>query len=318
MIKTRTLGRTGLRVSEIGFGGWAIGGSGYGPTNDDESLDALAAAWEKGINFYDTADTYGHGHSEMLLARFIKGKPREKIIIASKAGWDFYHGASKKNFDPDYIRFACGESLKRLECGVIDVYQLHNPKVDLIKEGAMTEALEALKKAGKIRFLGISVHTEEEALAAIHDGRFDTIQLAFNMLDQRMAAKIFDLAFEKKTGIIAREPLACGLLSGKYKPGHQFHREDHRRRWLNEKLEHDLKKVEKLKSVLSTQRLSLARAALEYVLDFDAVSTVIPGAKTRTQVLENIQASANRMLRIEESHHLRDLYTREEIFKKFL
>jgi len=117
-MKYRELGRTGLRVSEIGFGCWAIGGTSYGPTRDEESLEALQTAWEHGVNFYDTADTYGHGHSEELIAQFLRDKPRDQVVIASKAGWDFYHpGGSRKNFELQYIRFACEESLKRLKVG---------------------------------------------------------------------------------------------------------------------------------------------------------------------------------------------------------
>lgn len=315
-MKQRVLGRTGLRVSEVGFGAWAIGGTSYGPTRDDQSLAALEAAWQAGVNFYDTADTYGHGHSEELLARFFKDKPREKIVVASKAGWDFYHGGSRKNFAPDYLRFACDESLRRLAVDTIDVYQLHNPNLDLIRKGEATGVLEDLKKQGKIRFIGISIHHEDEALSAIADGRVDTLQLVFNLLDQKMSGRVFEIAKEKNIGIIVREPLACGILTDKYKPGHEFPKDDHRRRWTQEKLEADFKKIEVIKTILAPGRLSLTRAALEYALDFDAVSAVIPGAKTKAQVLENVLASNDPRLRIQEAYHLRDLYRREPIFKQ--
>jgi len=315
-MRTRALGRTGLQVSEVGFGCWAIGGTSYGPTRDEESLEALETAFGRGVNFFDTADTYGHGHSEELLAKFLKGKPRGKVILATKVGWDFYHGGSKKNFDPDYIRFACGESLKRLGIETIDLYQLHNPSLALIQRGETVGVLEGLRKEGKIRFIGISVHQEEEALRAAADGRVDTLQLVFNLLDPQMESRVFPAAKEKNTGIIAREPLACGVLTGKYSAGHEFSKDDHRRRWMKDKLERDLEKVEKLKAVLAAKRISPVQAALEYVLGFDAVSTVIPGAKTKAQVLENIQASANPVLRVEEARHLRDLYPREEIFRQ--
>ena len=227
----RILGRTNLQVSEIGFGTWAIGGTGYGPTQDEDSLKALEMAWENGVNFYDTADTYGHGHSESLLAHFLQSKPREKIIIASKAGWDFYHGARKKNFDLKYLRFACEESLKRLKIEAIDVYQLHNPSFELLKRGEIVGLLDDLKREGKIRFTGVSIHTEEEAVTAMEDPRVDTLQLVFNLLDQRMAENIFPEAAKKKIGIIVREPLAFGFLTGKYKSGHEFPKSDHRRRF---------------------------------------------------------------------------------------
>lgn len=315
-MKSRLLGRTGLNVSEIGFGCWAIGGTSYGPTRDEDSVEALEAAYEAGVNFFDTADTYGHGHSEDLIAGFLKTKPRDKVILATKAGWDFYHGGNKKNFYPEYLSFACDESLKRLQVDTIDLYQLHNPSLELIKRGEIVGVLEEFKKAGKIRFIGISVHTEEEALAAMEDPRVDTLQLVFNLLCQGMAERVFEEAKRKGIGIIAREPLACGLLTGKYKPGHQFHKNDHRRRWVAEKLQLELEKVAKLKSILATERLSMAQAALEYVLDYDAVSTVIAGAKTKTQALENVKASSDPALRIQESHHLKEMVAREEIFRK--
>lgn len=316
-MKYRPLGRTGLQVSEVGFGCWAIGGTSYGPTDDKTSLEALEAGWEGGINFYDTADTYGHGHSEDLLAGFFKNKPREKFIVASKAGWDFYHGGSKKNFDADYIRFAVEKSLARLKLDAIDLHQLHNPGIEKIKSGEPVSELEKLKKEGKIRFIGISVHKEEEAFAAMEDPRVEVLQLVFNLIDQRMAEKVFEEAKLKKIGIIVREPLANGLLTGKYQAGHRFVKTDHRNRWTDEQLGLQLEKIEKLRSVLATERLTMARASLEYALDFDAVSTVIPGAKTASQIRENMLASSTPLLRIQESFQLREMYNREEIFKKF-
>ena len=315
-MKYRLLGRTGLKVSEIGFGSWPIGGTSYGPTKDSESLEALETAYSHGVNFYDTADTYGHGHSEELLAKFLKDKPRDKILVASKAGWDFYHGGSKKNFDSDYLRFACNESLKRLGIDTIDLYQLHNPSLELIKEGRVVSVLEELKKQGKIHFIGVSIHLESEALAAMEDPRVDALQIVFNMIDQRMAANVFPQAREKNIGLIAREPLYCGLLTGKYDAKHQFAKDDHRRRWHQDKLELDFQKIKKLKTILATKRLSLTRAALEYILEFEEIATVIPGAKTKMQVLENLLATEDPKLRIEEASRLRDLYQREEIFRK--
>lgn len=316
-MKYRTLGKTGLQISEVGFGAWAIGGTSYGPTRDEDSLKALETAWDSGVNFFDTADTYGHGHSESLIAKLLKSKSREKAVIASKAGWDFYHGGSRKNFERDYLIFACEESLKRLQTDVIDLYQLHNPTLEQIQSGGPVDVLETLKRAGKIRFIGISVHTEADALAALEDSRVDAIQLVFNLIDQRMAEKVFPAALEKKIGIIVREPLAFGMLSGKYQANHQFHKTDHRNRFKPEKFALDLKKLEFLKAILPTQRLSLVRAALEYVLDFPEVSSVIPGMKTKEQVLENVQSSTNAQLRAQESYGLREIYRREPVFKEF-
>ena len=168
-MKERRLGRTGLRISEIGFGCWPIGGGSYGPVRDENSLDALEVAWDSGVNFFDTADVYGEGHAEELLSRFLKEKSRDRIVIATKAGWDFYHGAHKKDFSPAYLRSACEKSLRRLGVEAIDLFQLHNPSLETIQRKDTVTALELLRKEGKIRFIGISVHTEVEAFAALQD-----------------------------------------------------------------------------------------------------------------------------------------------------
>ncbi|MFH0985573.1 MAG: aldo/keto reductase [Candidatus Omnitrophota bacterium] len=333
-MKDRPFGRTGLRVSEIGFGGWAIGGNAYGPVRDEDSLEALEAAWDAGVNFFDTADIYGEGHSEELLKKFLKGKSRDRWILATKCGWDFYtpsqksasllQGASgklpsvghKKNFDPGYVRFACEQSLKRLGTDAIDLFQLHNPSLDLIQKGDLVSLLEKLRKEGKIRFIGISVHTEEEALAALEDPRVHAIQIILNLLDQRMISRILPEAEKKGVGVIVREPLASGLLSGQYAPSHEFPKDDHRRRWIPEKREADWQKIQLIQGMLGT--LPLTRAALEFVLAFGTVSTAIVGAKTRAQVLENVTASSKPVLSPDDIERLKELYHREEIFRKGL
>lgn len=314
-MKYRTLGRTGLNVSEIGFGAWAIGGTSYGPTRDEDSIEALETVWEHGVNFFDTADTYGHGHSEELIGRFLKGR-RDEAVIATKVGWDFYHGGSRQNFDPDYIRFACGESLRRLGTDRIDLYQLHNPKLEQIERGAFFEVLDGLKQEGKIRFYGVSVYTPAEAVAVIRSGKADTLQLIFNLIDQRPVLEVFPEAVEKNIGIIAREPLACGLLTGKYSASSAFPKTDHRNGWPREKKELDLQKLSRLQVSLKTERVSPVEAALEFVLSFEAVSVVIPGMKRKEQALENLKASEDPKLRIEEISVLRRIYENEEIFKK--
>lgn len=334
-MKERRLGKTGLRVSEIGFGCWAIGGNAYGPVCDKDSLEALEVAWDAGVNFFDTADTYGEGHSEELLGQFLKGKPRDRLILASKCGWDFYppsqkpaslpsgspektnHVGHKKNFDAGYIRFACEQSLKRLGTDVIDLFQLHNPSLELILKGDPVSSLEALKKEGKIRFIGISVHTEAEAFAALQDSRVSAIQVIFNLLDQRMHERVFPEAEKKSVGIIVREPLASGLLSGKYNPSHEFPKDDHRRRWGPEKREADWQKIQLVQKTIGAKAL-LSKAALEFTLGHEAVSTVIPGAKTRVQVLQNMASSLQPDLGREDLKRLKMLYTQEEVFRKGL
>jgi len=315
-MKYRQLGRTGLKVSEIGFGAWGIGGQGYGPTDDEVSLRALEKAYECGVNFFDTADTYGHGRSEKLVAQFVKTILPVDAIVATKVGWDFYHGGSKKNFSSEHIRFACEQSLKRLERDVIDLYQLHNPSLELIESRQAMDVLDDLKREGKIRFIGISVHTEADALAAMEDERVDVLQVIFNFFDQRMSDQVFSIAKAKNIGIIAREPLAFGFLTGKYSANPQFEKDDHRRRFPEEYWQVNSKKLERFKEILATERLSLTRGALEYVLQFEEISTVIPGIKTPQHAVENAQASNEPKLRIEEAYHLREIYHRETLFRE--
>lgn len=317
-MKKRLLGRTGLLVSEIGFGTWAMGGQSYGPVRDEDSLEALNAAESSGVTFYDTADTYGEGHSESLLGRFLKTKPREQMIVATKVGWDFYHAGHKKNFDPQYVRWACEQSLRRLDIATIDLYQLHNPSLEILQRGDAVGVLEGLKAEGKIRFVGISIHAEAEALAALNDSRIDVLQVIFNLLDQRMAEKVFPEAKKKNVGIIAREPLAHGLLSGKYPPNHEFPKDDHRRRWMPEKRKLDWEKIRKIREILKEKTIPLSQAALEYALGFDAVSVIIPGAKTETQVAMNLKASLKPELIHENIKQLRRLYEKEPLFRKGL
>jgi aryl-alcohol dehydrogenase-like predicted oxidoreductase len=339
-MRMRRLGKTGLDVSEVGFGCWAIGGNAYGKVDDRESLEALETAWSGGVNFFDTADTYGEGHSESLLAKFLKGKPRDQVLIATKAGWDFYPEDLKqccatadsrprnlvghrKNFDSDYLRFACEQSLERLGVDHIDLYQLHNPTLEQIRSGDPVSALETLKREGKIRAIGISVHREEEALAAIEDPRVESLQVIFNILDQRMAEHVFAEAEKRNVGMIAREPLASGLLTGKYPPGHEFPKTDHRRRWSSEKREWDWQKVQVIRHVLGNLLAvgdsgRAAQAALEFVLSFPAITSVIPGAKTKTQVLNHQDAVSAPFLSESDRTRLRALWMDNPLFRKGL
>lgn len=314
-MKYRGLGKTGLEVSEIGFGAWAIGGDAYGPTSDKDSEEALERAWENGVNFYDTADSYGKGHSEELIARFLKGKPREKVFVATKAGWDFYQDPVRKRFDAEYLGFACERSLARLGTECVDLFQLHNPPLAFIESGGAADVLSSLKKAGKIRFGGLSVHRTEEARAAFRFPEIESLQIVFNVLDQRMSA-VFEEAALKGVGLIAREPLASGLLTGKYGAGHEFPKGDHRRRWRPEK------------RVLDEQKLALIRdripgaewpkTALEFVLAERSIASVIPGMKTAKQVDENLRASSQLEISSDQIQMLRGLFWDDAIFQQGL
>lgn len=314
-MKYRGLGKTGLEVSEIGFGAWAIGGDAYGPTSDIDSSAALEKAWENGVNFYDTADSYGKGHSETLIGRFLKGKPREKIFIATKAGWDFYRNPVKKRFDAEYIGFACERSLARLDTEYADLFQLHNPPLALIESGEAADALSSLKKSGKVRFTGLSVHRTEEVLAALKFSEIDTLQIVFNILDQRMSA-VFEAAAAKGVGLIIREPLASGLLTGKYDLDHEFPKGDHRRRWISEKRSLDGQKLALIRDKIPGAEWP--KTALEFVLAERFVSSAIPGMKTPSQVMDNLRASVQAEISQDQIQMLRGLFWDAAIFQQGL
>ncbi len=231
-MKYRKLGSTNLLVSEIGFGTWGISGLGYGSTDDEESIRTLHKALDLGINLIDTADSYGNGHSEELIGRVLRERGDKDTIIATKFGWDFYRPDGVRcNLIRDYIYFALEQSLKRLGRDWIDIYQIHNSKPDLIIKNKVYETLAELKDQGKIRFCGVSTSHIEDGIQAITSGKPDVIQVRYNLLDQRAEKTIYPLALQRKMGIIVREPLACGLLTGKYDSGSKFPKNDHRRGW---------------------------------------------------------------------------------------
>ncbi len=292
-MRYRELGKTGLRVSEIGFGAWAVGGNAhgnsYGPTDDRTSLAAIRRAFELGCNFFDTADVYGHGHSEEVLGQALK-EHRDKVIIATKVGGDFYHGPPRMNFNPDYIEFALGKSCERLQTDYVDLYQLHNPPVQMIRNETLFGTLEKLKEKGKIRHYGISIHDPEEGILAMKTGKPKAIQAVFNILRQEAKLQLFQAAMESGVGIIAREPLANGFLTGKHNADETFPEGDIRHHFPREYILNLVLATEQLKFLGGRSR-TLAQAALRFVLDQKEVSTVIPGAKTPQQVEENLSAS---------------------------
>jgi len=292
-MRYRTLGSTGIKVSEVGFGAWAIGGNthgnSYGPTDDEVSLAAIQKAVELGCNFFDTADVYGHGHSEELLGKAMKGR-REDMIIATKVGGDFYHGQPRMNFDSDYVELALEKSLERLGTDYVDLLQMHNPPIQLIRNPKLYLPFEKLKKLGKIRHYGVSIHNPQEGLEAMKYGRPKSLQVVFNLFRQEPKEKLFESARERNVGIIAREPLANGFLSGKYNEDSIFPPGDIRHNFPREYVRQLTHASEQLKFLESKQR-TLSQASIRFVLDHKEISTVIPGSKVPAQSEQNMKAS---------------------------
>lgn len=298
-MKLRDLGNTGIKVSEIGFGGWAIGGPaeasgtaiGWGKTSDDDSLAAIRRARDLGVTFFDTADSYGFGRSESLLGIVLSRKRRD-VVIATKVGIvRSSTGQLKKDFSKQHIFHAVDGSLKRLRSDFIDLYQLHNPTLQELASEEIQEAMSRLQELGKIRYWGVSITSPEEGIEIVKRGWGYCLQVLYNVLNQAPARELLPLAKSKGYGIIARVPLASGLLTGKFRPDTVFGRDDVRQNFLTPKrLEEALSRVDEARSIIGGTARSLTDAALRFVLADDAVSTTIPGARNVRQAELNAQA----------------------------
>jgi aryl-alcohol dehydrogenase-like predicted oxidoreductase len=300
-----------MRVPEIGFGAWAIGGdahgNSYGPTDDAVSLQALERAVELGIGFVDTSDVYGWGHSEELLGAALKDR-REDVRIATKVGGDFYHGGVRMDFSPQYIEFALEHSLQRLGTDYVDLYQLHNPPLALMGDPATYDVLDRLQAENKVRHYGVSVHQPMEAITAIQIGMPTVIQLPFSLFRQEWIQEVFPLAEKYRVGLIVREPLANGMLTGKYAEDTTFPHGDFRHQWPPEMVQTQVRAAARLASLLVQDGRTLAQAALKFVLAFPEVGVTIPGAKTPAQAEENLGTAEAPDLTPDEIAKARQLY----------
>lgn len=300
------LGKSGLQISTIGFGAWAIGGTNWGPTDDNVSRQALREALRQGVTFIDTADVYGFGHSEDLIAGVLKEHGKGNIIVATKAGNDFYHarqaddagyGPIVQNTDYDYIIWAAEQSLKRLKVDALDILQIHSSDTDKLDRDDPWEALLHLKKSGKIRAAGWSVQSFRESEQAFLLDRYqsviDVVQVRYNLLE-REAEKVFlPKASFYNLGVIVRIPLLFGLLTGKFNRDSKFGEDDHRRMNLSpEKLSKYLSQYESMRSLFARYPdQTKAQVSLRFCLSHPACHVAIPGAKTATQVADNCRAS---------------------------
>lgn len=292
-MKYRMLGSTGILVSEIGFGGWGIGGatgdaSSYGPTDDKESVRALEEAYNQGINFFDTAGIYGR--SETLIGSTFKNR-RDKVVIATKIG--FIDHFSPQDFSTDNIINSLNKSLKNLQTDFIDVYQLHSPKINEINLNEISEILEMLKSRGLIRAFGVSVKYPKDGLSVLRCSSFSFLQVNLSMIDQRaIDCDLLRQANNRGTGIIGRTPLNFGFLTDKgTNMNLDFGPQDHRSAWPIEQRRAWQKSACLLFEINPYQNASLAQFALRFCLDTDGVSTVIPGMITVKDVLDNVNTT---------------------------
>ncbi|MBN1835676.1 MAG: aldo/keto reductase [Spirochaetales bacterium] len=327
-MKYRNLGTTGMKISEVSFGAWAIGSS-WGAVDDKQSLAALHKAADMGVNFFDTADVYGMGRSEKLIAQLLKERS-EKIFVATKAGRKLDPHVAQK-YTPQNIRGFIRQSLRNLRVDALDLVQLHCPPTQVYYNPELFEALDGMVKEGLIKNYGVSVEKVEEALKAIEYPGVKTVQIIFNVFRQRPAELFFREARARRIGVIVRVPLASGLLTGKMSRTTKFDKEDHRN--FNRKgqafdrgetfagvdYERGLQAVEEIRALLP-QGWSMAQLALRWILMHDAVSCTIPGAKRPEQVEDNCRASdlpripAKVMKRITEIY---DKYIRADVHQRW-
>ncbi len=290
-LHTRRLGKSGFQVTEIGIGLWAIGGSEWGPVDDQNSLDTIEAALQSGITFFDTADVYGMGHSEKLLGKSMKGR-REKFFVATKIGWiGFDHDSFRSAYDStEKLVKGVEENLKRLDTEYIDLMQCHihqpEPNLEYFLEG-----FQLLQRAGKVRSYGVSSSHFDFIKKFNANSGTAALQIDYSILNRTAEAEIFPYCLENDIGVIVRGPLAMGILTGKFNQDSRFPEGDFRRNWHENPEEmgiflDDLKKVEQLRELVGD--LSLAQLALKFVLAHPAVTTVIPGAKTVQQLEQNV------------------------------
>jgi len=295
-MKYRIFGSANLKVSEIGFGGWGIGGNhgksiAYGPTDDNESIDALNTAYERGINFFDTSPLYGFGHSEKLIGEVFKNK-RQNLIYATKVGYINYNG--DQNFSPQFIEQSLNQSLKRLKTDYVDILQMHDVPLKTLQESnGLYEIMLLLKKKGKCRYFGISNKTQDDAKQVLKKNFFQSVQLNFNLIDQRAFENgLFNNCTNNKTAIICKTPLCFGFLTGQYNPETIFHSDDHRSRWSKEQIKLWSNSLNFfLNDLKDSDDQSITQFALRFCLSFGEISTIIPGMLNKKQVIENTESS---------------------------
>lgn len=328
MMNYRELGRTGWKVSEVSFGAWAIGAA-WGKVDDRESVAALHKSIDLGVNFIDTADVYGDGHSERLIAQVLKER-KEEVIVVTKAGRRLNphtaDGYNKTNLTQFIER-----SLKNLATDCLDLVQLHCPPTEVYYRPEVFGVLDDLVQAGKIRYYGVSVEKVEEALKAIEYPGVQSVQIIFNMFRLRPAELFFEQAQKRKVGILARVPLASGMLTGKMTAQTTFAADDHRQfnrrgesfdvgeTFSGVEYETGLRAVEEIRKLVP-ENATMAQFALRWILMFDAVTCVIPGAKRPSQAEDNIKAAdlpaltADQMSAVQKIY---DTYLREQVHQRW-
>jgi len=317
-MKYRTLGKSGIKVSEIGFGAWTIGLDWWGKKIDDaEAIRMLKKAYDVGINFYETADMYGKGKSEKLMAQAFKDM-RGEVVYSTKWGYDMYnaqqvgHSELPQKHDPEFLDFALSQSLERLQTEYVDVYSLHNPKMDAIKNDVLFGALDDLVRKGTIKShgvaLGPAIGWKDEGLEAMKTRNITCLQTVYNVLEQDPGRDFLGLAEKQNVGIMVRVPDASGLLTGKVTADTAFDKNDHRSFRKREFILEAMEKIENMKPVADAKGWTVTQLAIKFILSQKQVSVVLPTMISVEEIEMFSSLSDGRYLDESESAKLEEMY----------
>ena len=317
-MKYRRLGGTDIAVSEVGFGVWTLSTGWWGDVDDERSVRLLRQAYERGINYFDTADTYGSGKGETILADAF-GHMRDEVVISTKIGYDFYNHTARRgqqerpqDWSEGFLRFALEQSLGRLGTDYVDFLQLHNTKMNAVEDDEIFALMEKFKKEGKIRAYGVALGPKigwlEEGLKVMRERRVEGIQMIYNLLEQDPGRDLIRVAGETGTSLVVRVPHSSGMLEGKYDENTTFAQNDHRRHRPKEWLTIGLKKVEQLGFLTESGERTLGQAALKFVLASPEVASTLPNIYDEEQIQEFAVTSETPDLTAQELSRVTELY----------
>jgi len=317
-LRYRRLGKSDIKVSEIGFGAWTIGLDWWGKKiEDDEAIRMLKRAYDVGINFYDTGDIYGKGKSEKLIGMAFKGM-RNEVVYSTKWGYDMYnaeqvgHNELPQKHNIEYLQYALGQSLDRLQTDYIDVYSLHNPKMQVITNKKLFNALDILVTKGRIKShgvaLGPAIGWKEEGIHAIREHNITCLQTVYNILEQDPGNELIKASEEKNVGIMARVPDASGVLTGKVNENTVFDKNDHRSVRKKEWIYEALKKVENMKTISDKKGWDITELAIKFILSHEQISIVLPTMISLEEIDKFSQISDGKYLDVDEMQQISEMY----------
>ena len=317
-MKYRKLGKTDMELSEVGFGVWTVSTGWWGKLEERDSIALLSRAFDLGINFFDTADTYAEGYGEEILVKALAAR-RKDMVIGTKFGYDFYsnearagHSERPQDFSPEFVRYACEQSLRRLKTDYIDLYQLHNPRMSAIESDDLFETLESLVKEGKIRCYGSALGPDigwfEEGEASMKERKTPSVQIIYSILEQEPARRFFPIADEEETGLLSRVPHASGMLDGTYTKDTVFDPSDHRSHRRREWLDSSLNKVAALDFLTQESDATIGQIAIKFALARKRIASVLPNITSEEQLMEFAAAPQTPDLAAEALERIDDLY----------